>query len=63
MDGAFAFTFATYNYIHDANPKFDIDMASYGVVKILAEDKRPGYEGMPWMPKEAFARLGDWYKK
>jgi len=63
VDGAFAFTFATYNYIQADNPQFDIDMASYGVVKMLPEDKQPGYEGMSWARKEAFFTLGELYKK
>jgi len=36
MDGAFWFTFAGFGYPHHTDPRYDLDCASFGVVKILA---------------------------
>ena len=61
IPGAFVFTFISYNYLYDDDPKHDLDMASYGIVKSLP-DNRPGYQGtLPWLPKIAFYKLGNYY--
>jgi len=61
---AFVFQFASYNLpVHD-DPVSDLDMASYGIVKVL-----PGgmtgkqYPGMPWEPKKAFQAVADRYRE
>jgi hypothetical protein len=54
---AFVFTFASYNYIHHEDPAYDLDMAAYGIVRVVA-DNEPGYQGMPWTPKKSFFQLG-----
>lgn len=60
--GTFVFNFGFANYLHSDIPKYDLDMASYGVVKMLPADKQPGYKGLQWQPKEAFSRVAAWYK-
>jgi hypothetical protein len=62
VDSAFANTFASYHLPHRADPRIDLDMASYGVVKVLEGRRGCTYPGMPWEPKAAFAALADAYR-
>lgn len=59
VDSAFWFTFAGYRLPHRADPRFDLDMASYGVVKILegAATSVSRLPEMGWEPKLAFHEL------
>ena len=57
VDLAFWFTFAGYDLVHDADPRRDLDMASYGVVKMLPGGPGTGYDGLGWEPKLAFSAL------
>ena len=43
VDSTFVFTFALHGYLHrpDGDPREDLDLASYGIVKVF-EDRRPG---------------------
>jgi hypothetical protein len=58
--GVFVFTFSNPMYRYNAAPKLDLDMASYGIVKPV-DDIKNGYEGLPWVPKEAFSKLSEYY--
>jgi hypothetical protein len=62
VDLAFWFTFALYPGVHDPDPRRDLDMASYGVVKMLPGGPGTGYQGLGWEPKLAFGTLAkaDW---
>lgn len=64
IDSAFVFTFALHDYPHrpDGDPREDLDLASYGIVKVLED--RPGatYPDLPWEPKAAFTALADYYR-
>ena len=62
VDSAFVYTFAIYNPPRRSDPREDLDMASYGVVKAL--DGRSGYRhpDMAWEPKAAFTALADYYR-
>jgi hypothetical protein len=62
VDSAFVNTFARYDLPHLDDPGRDLDMASYGVVKVLEGRPGRGYPGMPWEPKAAFAALADRYR-
>jgi hypothetical protein len=62
VDSAFANTFASYHLPHRADPRIDLDMASYGVVKVLEGRRGHTYPDMPWEPKAAFAALADAYR-
>jgi hypothetical protein len=62
VTGAFVFTFISGNYIYDENPKYDLDMGSYGIVKALKKGEA-GYKDLPWTPKQAFFELGNYYKE
>lgn len=57
MDSAFWFTFAGYALPHRADPRYDLDMASYGVVKNLEKGQGSTYPDMGWEPKESFYAL------
>ena len=56
----FVFTFVTYNYVHHENYRYDIDMASFGIVKSLANGQY-GYKQVPWIPKQSFFDIGKFY--
>ena len=58
---AFVFTFVNPRYKFNTNPLYDLDMASYGIVKPVDAAGRDSYKGLPWMPKKAFYRLAEYY--
>ncbi|WP_159848904.1 hypothetical protein [Nocardia sp. CY41] len=64
VDSAFVFVLALYDHVHrpGGDPRDDLDLASYGVVKVLED--RPGetYPDLPWEPKAAFTTLADYYR-
>jgi hypothetical protein len=62
VDTAFANTFASYHLPHRRDPRTDLDMASYGVVKVLEDSPGHSYPDMTWEPKAAFAALADYYR-
>jgi hypothetical protein len=57
VENAFWFTFAGYGHPHRDDPRHDLDMGSYGVVKILPDQKGVAYPDMNWEPKEVFHAL------
>lgn len=63
VDAAFVFTFALYDHPHrpDGDPRDDLDLASYGVVRV--HERRPGtdHPGPRWEPKEAFGAVAAYY--
>ncbi|WP_068928956.1 hypothetical protein [Planobispora rosea] len=63
VDGAFVFTFALYDHPHrpGGDPRDDLDLASYGIVKVLGDGHADTYPGMPWEPKAAFTALAGHY--
>ncbi|MBF6141352.1 hypothetical protein [Nocardia farcinica] len=63
VDSAFVFVLALYDHLHrpDGDPCEDLDLAGYGVVKVL--DGVPGttYPELPWEPKAAFSTVARYY--
>ena len=57
VDLAFWFTFAGYGLPHHADPRRDLDMASYGVVKMLEGGSPAGEQGLGWERKLVFGAL------
>jgi hypothetical protein len=57
IDLAFSFTFAGYGLVHDPVPRRDLDLASYGLVRLLPSGPGTGYQGLGWEPKLAFRAL------
>ncbi|WP_237755167.1 hypothetical protein [Nocardia nova] len=65
VDSVFWFSFAGYATPHHRTPSQDLDLASYGIVKVLADDSAfatRAYPDMPWEPKEAFHALAARYR-
>lgn len=60
--GAFVFTFITPTSYFNENPRYDFDMASYGIVRTISKESNETYKGLPWIPKEAFYRLSKYYQ-
>lgn len=63
VDSAFVFTFALYDHVHrpDGDPRDDLDLASYGIVKVYEDRLGTAYPDLPWEPKAAFTALADSY--
>ena len=57
----FVFTFTMGNYIYDERAQYDLDMASYGIVRAMGNGK-PGYRNLPWIPKQAFFEVAQYYR-
>jgi hypothetical protein len=45
--------------IHRAQPRQDLDLASFGVVRMLEGGPGTGYQGLGWEPKLAFTALAE----
>jgi hypothetical protein len=57
VDLAFWFTFAGYKFVSGTGSRRDLDLASYGVVKMVPGGPGSGYQGLGWEPKLAFGAL------
>jgi hypothetical protein len=55
VHGCFVFTFAMPDFPHRADPRHDLDMAGFGVVKVSPDDPSR------WEPKEAFHEVARRY--
>jgi hypothetical protein len=64
VEAAFVFAFALHGYVHrpDGDPRLDLDLASYGIVKVLDGRLGDTYPGLPWEPKAAFTALAEYYR-
>jgi hypothetical protein len=63
VDAAFACTFVCYGLPYRDDPRTDLDMASWGVVKVLDQRNGDTYPDMPWEPKAAFTALAERYRE
>jgi hypothetical protein len=63
VDSAFVHLFALDNYPHrpDGDPRYDLDIASPGVVKVYENRTGDTYPGLPWEPKAAFRAIATRY--
>jgi hypothetical protein len=61
VDAAFVCTFVCYGLPHRDDPRTDLDMASWGIVKELEDRNGDTYPDMPWEPKAAFTMLANYY--
>ncbi len=59
--GAFAFQFIEPSYIHSQDPLYDLDMASFAIVKSFSEEFN--YEAGYWEPKKAFEEIAKLYSE
>ena len=62
VDSAFVFTFVLYQLPQRPGPREDLDMASYGIVKVYEHRFGSTYPDMRWEPKAAFVALADYYR-
>jgi hypothetical protein len=64
VDSAFVFIFALDGYPHrpDGDPRDDLDLASYGIVKVYEDRHGDTYPDLPWEPKTAFTTLAEYYR-
>lgn len=64
VDSAFVFVLALYDHVHrpGGDPRYDLDLASYGVVKVLEDRTGDTYPDLPWEPKAAFDALAGYYR-
>jgi len=60
-NGGFVFTFVTPTFPHIDTPRYDLDMASYGLVKSFVDKCGTTYPEMPWEPKESFNAVAEYY--
>lgn len=65
VDSAFVFLFALYNYPHrtTGDPRDDLDLAGFGMVKVLPDGRGETYPDMPWEPKKAFGAVAAYYRE
>jgi hypothetical protein len=63
VDGAFVFTFVSPTFPYNEDPKYDLDMASYSLVKSYADKHGTTYPDMPWEPKKSFQAVADYFAK
>uniref|UniRef100_UPI001C3F31BC hypothetical protein n=1 Tax=Nocardiopsis trehalosi TaxID=109329 RepID=UPI001C3F31BC len=59
VDSAFVFVFALEDHVHrpDGDPRDDLDLAGYGIVKVYEDRNGATYPDMRWEPKAAFAAV------
>lgn len=62
IDSVFVFTFVQYSLPHREDPREDLDMGSYAIVKAYEDRFGATYPDMRWEPKAAFAALVDQYR-
>ena len=64
VDSAFVFLFALAGFPHrpDGDPRYDLDLASPGIVKYPEGRGGAAYPGLSWEPKDAFAAVAGCYR-
>ena len=61
VTGAFVHTFVDYQAPTNPVPKYDLDISSMSLVKLLKNGRSAAYPDLPWEPKEAFRAVADYY--
>jgi hypothetical protein len=64
VDSAFVFLFALSGFPHrpDGDPRYDLDLASPGIVKYLESRRGATYPDLAWEPKDAFTAVAGCYR-
>ena len=60
--GAFVFEFTEPSHPYASDPRHDLDIASYGIVKVLSSDPHGADTILQWEPKQAFHALAQFYQ-
>ena len=64
VDGAFVMTFVAPISPYDDDPRYDLDMSSFALVKTYADGRRgTTYPDVPWEPKESFRAVAESYAR
>jgi hypothetical protein len=63
VDGCFVYTFIIPALTHSADPRTDLDMASYGLVRSLPGGPGATCPGTLWEPKESFTAVAGYYAR
>ncbi|NRQ37105.1 abortive phage infection protein [Nonomuraea sp. NN258] len=58
VQGAYVFEFIEPHHPHSADPRHDLDMAGYGIVKVIQDEAAGSYR---WEPKAAFHEVARLY--
>jgi hypothetical protein len=61
VTGAFVHTFVDYQAPTNPVPRYDLDISSMSLVKLLKNGRSAAYPDLPWEPKEAFRAVADYY--
>ena len=61
VDGAFVFTFVSPTSPYNEDPTYDLDMASYSLVKSYVDKHGATCPDMPWEPKASFKAVAEYY--
>ncbi len=61
IDGAFVFEFTEPSHPYSPDPMDDLDMASYGIVKVYPSESTSTEGRRNWEPKRAFHAIARWY--
>lgn len=61
VDAAFLTSFAAYMSPHREDPVYDLDIASYGIVKVYENKFGETYPDMHWEPKESFKVIAEYF--
>jgi hypothetical protein len=59
----FVYTFIARRAKYDVNPKYDLDMANFGLVKVLPSDNNDSKFSYAWERKKAFYELSEFYSE
>ena len=63
VDGLFVFTFISPALTYNEDKRFDLDMASYSLVKSYVDRYGDTYPDMTWEPKESFRTVARYFSK
>ena len=61
IQAAYVYTFIQPDLPYSPRPRFDLDMASFGLVKAIRDDHDDPASGYSWEPKRAFRELAQRY--
>lgn len=61
VNGMFVFTFVSPALTYNEDKRFDLDMASYSLVKSYVDRKGDKYPDMTWEPKESFRTVAKYF--
>ena len=63
-EGAFVMTFVDPIAPYDDDPRYDLDMSSFSLVKSLGRGEHgTTYPDMAWEPKESFRAVAEYYSR